>query len=92
MHKQAPVLASAFKHATLATLGGEVFGFFFGFWVLSMDYRMFFLAAVFAWLPIVIVAYRRPEKPTGADRIIMFGSFPALFIALHTLSIYTRIQ
>jgi hypothetical protein len=77
-----PVLAPVIKYAALATLGGDLVGFYLGGWILKLNSNLFFFVAVLAWLPIVAVALRRPENPTRSDRLVMFGAFPALFVGV----------
>ena len=91
MQTKNTVLAPPIKHAALATLAGECLGLWLGSSVLHMDHRVFGLAAVFGWLPIVVVAFQRPETPTRFDRVMMFAGFPALFVVLFLVSRYLRV-
>ena len=55
---------------------------FVGLWlagVLGIDYRLAGLSLIFGWLPIVVVAARRPQKPSTTDALAMFAGYPVLF-------------
>ena len=50
--------------------------------LLDIYYRLFGVSLVLGWLPLLVVALRRPQTPTRADYIAMFGGFPVVFTAL----------
>jgi hypothetical protein len=79
------ILAPQIRRAMLSTLAGELIGVWLA-GMLGMDYRLFAFVAVFGWLPIVVVAFQRPDSPTGFDRVMMFAGFPVLFLALLIVS------
>lgn len=60
-----------------------------GLWLASdfgIDCRLAGLSLVPGWLPIVAVAVRRPSSPTTSDLVVMFTSYPVLYVAITALS------
>ena len=78
MYRDHSNLATSFQLACVATLILEAIGlritgaFFF-------DWRLGVLCLLFGWLPIALIAFRRPDKPTKLDSAVMFFGFPLLF-------------
>lgn len=52
----------------------------------GVDYRVLGISLTLGWLPILIVAIRRPKSPTPFDIIMMFGGFPAVLVSLAALT------
>ena len=85
MHTALPTLAKPIRIACAWTLLAE----FIGLWLagmLGIDYRLAGSSMVPAWLPIVAVAVRRPQKPTGTDILAMFACYPVLLAAVAVFS------
>jgi len=73
-------LAPWFKRACICTLVLELVSLGLGaYW--GIEYRLSGACLPVGWLPILLIALRRPEKPASSDIVVMFTSFPALFAA-----------
>ena len=46
---------------------------------IDMNYRVFGISLIAGWLPLLIVALRRPRSPSRADHVAMFAGFPIVF-------------
>ncbi len=71
-------LSKHFKLALPATLLWIVSSF----WIedaLGMNYRVFGVSMAAGWLPMVVVAWRRPQTPTKLDLFALFAGHPLVF-------------
>jgi hypothetical protein len=74
-------LASSLRLGCLWTVVLQALSLFFGVYLFS-DWRLCALGLPLGWLPILAVAFRRPEQPSRTDIAAIFGGFPAIFAML----------
>ena len=84
MHSDQPNLATPLKFACAWTLTLDVLGLLFASALLH--YRLFGITLILGWLPILLVALRRPQSPTIFDIVLMFAGFPAVVAAFTIFS------
>jgi len=80
-------LARPLKMACLWTLAMTVASFGAAA-LLDIHYRVFGVSLVLGWLPMLVVALRRPQTPTRADCIAMYAGFPLVFA---TFALFSRL-
>ena len=84
MHSDQPNLATPLKLACAWMLILDVLGLLFA--SAFLHYRLFGIALILGWLPILMVALRRPQTPTISDIVLMFAGFPAVVAAFAILT------
>jgi hypothetical protein len=81
MYRDYSNLAKSLRIGCLWTVLLQALSLFLCGYVFS-DWRLCALGLPLGWLPILAVALRRPEYPSRTDIGVIFGGFPAIFIAL----------
>jgi hypothetical protein len=81
-------LNKAITYAVYCTIFLEALGFWLCASVLALDYRLFAVSLAPGWIPIVVVAMRRPDRATRLDMVLMCSGFP---IVLGTFMLVARL-
>jgi hypothetical protein len=78
MHRDYNNLARSLRVGCLWTIVLQALSLFLGGLVFS-DWRLCALGLPLGWIPVLVVAFRRPDHPSRTDIGAIFGGFPAIF-------------
>ena len=81
MYRDFNNLAWSMKTGCLCTVVLQALGLILGGYIFN-DYRLCAMSLPLGWLPILAVAFRRPNHPTRLDIGVVFAGFPAIFLVL----------
>jgi len=81
MYRDYNNLAKSLRVGCLWTVILQALSLVWGVYLFS-DWRVCAVGLPLGWLPILAVAFRRPEYPSRTDIGVVFGGFPVIFAML----------